>query len=101
MYLWKILYFFFIPILWKLLFYEFHRIGSVVAEPLVAQTVKNLPVMWETWVQSLGGEDPLEKGMATYSSILVWKIPQVEEPWWSYDFDEVHGVSKSQTRRRD
>ena len=42
--------------------------------------VKNLPAMHETWAQSLGGEDPLEKGMATYSSILVWKIPQVEEP---------------------
>ena len=75
---------FFIPILWKLLFHGFHRIGSVVAELLVAQTVKHLPVMWETWVQSLGGEDPLEKGMATYSSILVWKIPQVKEPWWGY-----------------
>ena len=42
---------------------------------LVAQIVKNLPAMWETWVQSLGQEDPLEKGMATHSSILAWKIP--------------------------
>ena len=42
---------------------------------LVAQTVKNLPAMWETWVQSLGWEDPLEKGMAIYSSILAWRIP--------------------------
>ena len=42
---------------------------------LVAQLVKNPPVMWETWVQSLGWEDPLEKGMAPYSSILAWKIP--------------------------
>ena len=41
----------------------------------VAQTVKNLPVMLETWVWSLGGEDPLEKGMATHSSILAWRIP--------------------------
>ena len=46
---------------------------------LVAQLVKNLPPMWETQVQSLGGEDPLEKGMVTHSSILVWKIPQTEQ----------------------
>ena len=42
---------------------------------LVAQTVKNLPAMWETWLQSLGWEDPLEKGMAAHSSILAWRIP--------------------------
>ena len=42
---------------------------------LVAQLVKNPPEMWETWVQSLGWEDPLEKEMATYASILVWRIP--------------------------
>ena len=42
---------------------------------LVAQLVKNLPVMWETWVQSLGWEDPLEKVKATHSSILAWRIP--------------------------
>ena len=42
---------------------------------LVAQLVKNLPVMWETWVQSLDWEDPLEKGKATHSSILAWRIP--------------------------
>ena len=47
---------------------------------LVAQTVKNLPAMWETQVRSLGWEDPLEKGMATHSSILAWKIPRTEEP---------------------
>ena len=41
----------------------------------VAQLVKNLPAMWETWVQSLGWEDPLEKGKATHSSILAWRIP--------------------------
>ena len=41
--------------------------------------VKNLPVMWETWVQSLGWEDPLEQGMATHSSILVWRIPMDRE----------------------
>ena len=42
---------------------------------LVAQLVKNLPAMWETWVQSLGWEDPLEKGKATHSSVLAWRIP--------------------------
>ena len=42
---------------------------------LVAQLVKNLPAMWETWVQSLGWEDPLRKGKATHSSILAWRIP--------------------------
>ena len=46
---------------------------------LVAQSVKNPPAMWETWVQSLGGEDPLEKEMATHSSILAWRIPWTEE----------------------
>ena len=50
---------------------------------LVAQTVKNLPAMWETWVQSLDRENPLEKGMATPSSILAWQAT-------------VHGVAKSQ-----
>ena len=46
----------------------------------MAQTVKNPPAMWETWVQSLGQEDPLEEGMATHSSILAWRIPWTEEP---------------------
>jgi len=47
---------------------------------LVPQTVKNLPAMWDTWVRSLCGEDPLEKGMATHSSILAWRIPLMAEP---------------------
>ena len=47
---------------------------------LVAQTVKGLPAMRETWVQSLGQEDPLEKEMATHCSILAWRIPWTEEP---------------------
>ena len=47
---------------------------------LVAQMVKNPPAMWETWVCPLGWEDPLEKGMATHSSILTWRIPWTEEP---------------------
>ena len=45
---------------------------------LLAQMVKNLPAMWETWVQSLSWEDPLEKGMATHSGILTWRIPWTE-----------------------
>ena len=45
----------------------------------VAQMVKNLPVVWKTWVWSLGWEDPLEEGMATHSSILAWKIQWLEE----------------------
>ena len=51
---------------------------------LVAQTVKSLPTMWETWVRSLGWEDPLEKGMGTHSSILAWKIP-----WSNFHFPSV------------
>ena len=47
---------------------------------LVAQVVRNLPVMQETWVQSLGGKDPLEEEMATHSSILACRIPWTEEP---------------------
>ena len=47
---------------------------------LVAQMVKNLPAMWETWVRSLGWKDPLEKEMATHSSIIAWKISWTEEP---------------------
>ena len=51
---------------------------------LVAQMVKNLPAMQETWVRSLGPEDPLEKGMATHSRILTWEIPWTEEPGGLY-----------------
>ena len=47
---------------------------------MVAQMVKNLPAMQEAWVQSLGQEDPLEKGMATHSSIIAWKIQRTLEP---------------------
>ena len=60
---------------------------------LVAQMVKNPPAMQETWVQSLGWEDPLEEDMATYSSILDWRIPMNRGAWWA----TVHGVTKSQT----
>ena len=49
---------------------------------LVAQTVKNLPTVWETQVRSLDQKDPLEKGMAAHSSILAWRIPWIKEPGW-------------------
>ena len=47
---------------------------------MVAQMVKNLPALWETWVQSMSWEDPLEKELATHSSNLAWRIPWLEEP---------------------
>ena len=57
-------------------------IGNVVVmASLVAQMVKKPPAMQETWVRSLGWEDPLEEGMATHSSILVWRIPVDREAW--------------------
>ena len=59
---------------------EFVQYQHTYRASLVAQLVKNLPVMQETWVRSLGWEDPLEKGMATYSSILAWRISWTEEP---------------------
>ena len=49
---------------------------------LVAKKLKRLPLMRETWIQSLGREDPLEKEMATHFSILAWRIPWTEEPGW-------------------
>ena len=58
---------------------------------LVAQTVKNLPAMQESWVRSLSWEDPLEEGMATHSSILSWRIPMDRGNWQAI----VHGVAKS------
>ena len=58
---------------------------------LVAQLVKNLPAMLETWVQSLGWKDPLEEGMATHSSTLAWRIPMDRGAWRAI----VHGVTKS------
>ena len=60
---------------------------------LVAQTVKNPPAMWETWVRSLGWEDPLEGDMATHSAILAWRIPMNRGAWRA----TVHGVVKSHT----
>ena len=59
--------------------------------------VKNLPAIQETWVRSLGREDPLEEGMATHSSLLAWRIPMDRGAWQV----TVHGVMKSQTRLSD
>src|SRR5574341_2312954 len=50
---------------------------------LVAQMVKNLPAMWETWVQSLDWEDPLEEGMATHSNVLDWSMHMDRGDWWA------------------
>ena len=60
---------------------------------LVAESVKNLPAMWETSVPSLGWEDPLEEGMVTHLSILAWRSPMARGAWQTI----VHGVAKSQT----
>ena len=59
---------------------------------LVSQLVKNPPAVQETWVRSLGWEDPLAEGMATHSSILAWRILKDRGAWWA----TVHGVAKSQ-----
>ena len=58
---------------------------------------KNLHAKWETRIQSLGWEDPVEEDMATYSSILAWRIPMDRGAWWAI----VHGVAKSQTHLSD
>ena len=63
------------------MFYKIIRGNYIVLRAsLVAQRLKRLPAIWETWVRSLGQEDPLEKEMATQSSILAWRIPWTEEP---------------------
>ena len=64
---------------------------------VVAQMVKNLPAIRETWAQSVGWEDPLEEGMATHSSILAWRIPMGRGAWRA----TVHEARKSQTRLTD
>ena len=63
----------------------------------MAQAVKNLPAMRETWVQFLGWEDPLEEGMAIHSYILAWEIPMDRGAWRATD----HGVAKSRTQLSD
>ena len=63
----------------------------------MAQKAKNLPAMQETWVHFLGGEDTLEKGMATHSSMLAWEIPWTKRAWQAI----VYGVSKTHIRLSD
>ena len=76
---------------------ELHWIWSppllIGGASLLAQQVKNPPAMWETWVRSLGWDDLLEKGKATHSSILGWRIPMDIGAWRA----AVHGFAKSQT----
>ena len=55
----------------------------IIWASLVAQMVKNMPAIWETWVQSLVWADPLEEGMTTHYSILAWKIPMDRGAWWT------------------
>ena len=61
-------------------FFSFLKYIFLYLDSLVTQMVKSLPAMWETQVQSPGWDDPLEKEMATHSSILAWRIPRTEEP---------------------
>ena len=60
----------------------------------MAQVIKNLPAIWETWVRSLVSEDPLEEGMATHSRILTWRVLMGRGVWRA----TVHGVAKIQTQ---
>ena len=82
-------------------------IYSPLVRSRVAQRLKCLPAMWETWVQSLGWEDPLGKEMATHSSILAWRIPWTEDPggleshgWRSLVGYRVRGCKESETTER-
>ena len=79
---------------------QWHQYIHVFVQPSMlispAQSIKNLPAVQETQVQSLGGEDPLEKGISTHSGILAWRIPWTEDRQ-----DTVHGVTKSWTRLSD
>ena len=78
---------------WEGLDYPLQYFGA----SLVAQIVENLPAMREAQVRSLGREDPLEKGMATHSSVLAWRIPTDRGAWRA----TVHGVANSQTQLSD
>ena len=60
---------------------SFRSFSTQLSDKQVAQMVKNPPAMWETWVQSLSWEDPLEEGMATHSSIPAWRIPMGRGAW--------------------
>ena len=76
-------------------YWEGYIFAYIISEAsLLAQLVKNLPVIQETWVLSLGWEDPLEEGMATHSSILAWRIPTAGGAWQA----TVHGFAKSWTQ---
>ena len=61
----------------------------------MAQLVQNPPAMWETWVRFLGWEDPLEKGKATHSSILAWRILWIVQPWGLKELDTTEELSLS------
>ena len=76
---------------------DFWKAFGSIGACLVAEMVKNLPAIQKMWVRSLGWEDPLEKGMATHSSILSWRIPMDRGSWWV----AVHDVTKSQTQLSD
>ena len=66
--------------MFKTIIFLWKRNNDCIWVCLVAQMVKNLPAVQKTWVQRLGQEDPLEKGMAIHSSVLAWRIPGTEEP---------------------
>ena len=76
--------------------WNFHLVIVLLWASQMAQMVKNLPAMQETGIRFLGREDPLEKGVATHSSILDWEIPCIEEPGGLQSI-EVHGVAQRQT----
>ena len=73
------------------------NLAEAPSDSLLAQMVRNPPAVQDTWVQSLGWEDPLEEGMATLSSILALRIPMDRGAWRA----TVHGVAKSRTRLSD
>ena len=68
---------------WEFRFFSIYMVLFCKWASLVVKLVKNPPAMWETWVRSLGWEDPLEKGKATHSSILAWRIPWTK---WGIDY---------------
>ena len=76
--------------------FVFYIVYKYLYISLVAQMVKNLPAVQETWVRSLGQEDPLEKGMVTHSNILAWRIPWTEEPGglWSWGCKESDAIEQ-------
>ena len=72
---------------------KFPKYSDISKCSLVAQVVKNPPAMRETWAQTLGWEDLLEKEMATHSSILAWRIPQTKDPGGGGGWGTVHGAT--------